>query len=62
MLQKTDKSREIDIRTYMAIEFAKVILTDGNSLKPNTSNETICIAGITLADELIKQLNQNKTT
>ena len=49
-------------REHMAIEFTKAILTAGNSLKPNTSNETICIAGITLADELIKQLNQTKTT
>ena len=52
---------QLDLRTHMAIEFTKAIVATGASIKPNTSNEIICLAGITLADELIKQLNKTKT-
>lgn len=44
-------------REHMAIEFTKAILSTGTALKPGTSNETICLTALSIADELIKQLN-----
>lgn len=54
---------EIDIRTHMAIEFTKSLLSNSNlnteeQYATNQIYETITIMGISYADELIKQLKE----
>lgn len=46
-------------REHMSIEFIKAIMSAGIS-NSNATNEAICLLGIQMADELIKQFNNEK--
>ena len=56
-VKETNKINELDIKTHICIEFTKALLS--KDLKEGTSNRVICLTAISMADELIKQLNQD---